>query len=165
MQPSEIQNKALFLDRDGVINADTGHTHKIEDIHYISGIFDFCRSAIEKNYIIIIITNQSGIARGLYGKPEFHDFMRHMAMRFKEEGCPLTAYYFCPHHPDFGNARYRQRCDCRKPKPGMILQAAKEWKIDLAQSLLVGDKESDIEAGKAAGVGRLELFAGTFPSI
>lgn len=159
------KHKALFLDRDGVINIDTGHTHRIEDITYIHGIFDFCKRAHEANYKIIIITNQSGIARGLYGKPEFHHLMRIMAERFKEENCPWTAYYFCPHHPDFGNARYRQHCDCRKPKPGMILQAASEWNIDLAQSILVGDKESDIEAGKAAGVGRLELFTGTFPEL
>lgn len=158
-------NKALFLDRDGVINVDTGHAHKQEDIAFIPGIFDFCRSAVGKGYKLIIITNQSGIARGLYGKPEFHVLMSWMAERFKEEACPWTAYYFCPHHPDFGNARYRKQCDCRKPQPGMILQAAKEWNISLAQSVLVGDKETDLEAGRAAGVGRVVLFKGDFTAF
>lgn len=159
------KHKALFLDRDGVINVDTGHTHRIEDISYIEGIFDFCRKAHAASYKIIIVTNQSGIARGLYGKPEFHALMRHMAERFQNEGCPWTAYYFCPHHPDIGNARYRKHCDCRKPKPGMILQASQEWDIDLGKSLLIGDKESDIEAGRAAGVGRCEWFKGAWPQL
>ncbi len=157
-------NKALFLDRDGVINIDVGHAHLPEQIEFIPGIFDFCRQAHAAGYKIIIVTNQSGIARGLYGKPEFHALMSWMAARFAQENCAWTAYYFCPHHPDFGNARYRKICDCRKPRPGMILQAAKEWNINLSASLLIGDKDTDIEAGKAAGVGRCELFSGHFPA-
>jgi len=146
------KNKAIFLDRDGVINKDLGYVWESEKIVFMPGVFDFCRRAKELGYLLIIVTNQSGIARGLYGKPEVHSLMRWMGGRFAEEGCAWTAYYFCPHHPEFGNARYKQDCDCRKPKPGMILQAAKEWDIDLVGSMMIGDNDRDIEAGKEVSI-------------
>lgn len=141
-----MKTKALFLDRDGVINADVGFAHAPEQIIFLPGFFDLCRAAYASGERIIIVTNQSGIARGLYTEAQFHALMCWMMERFEKEGCPITAYYFCPHMPEAG-------CDCRKPKPGMILQAAREWNIDLAASRLIGDKESDLEAGRAAGVG------------
>ena len=159
------KNKALFFDRDGVINKDVGHVWEQEKIEFMPGVFDFCRHAKALGYLIIVVTNQSGIARGLFGKPEVYELMRWMGERFMAENCPWTAYYFCPHHPEFGNARYKQECECRKPKPGMILQAAKEWDIDLTESILIGDNDRDIEAGRAAGVGRNELFSGAWPEI
>lgn len=91
--------------------------------------------------------------------------MRWMQERFMQEECPWTAYYFCPHHPEIGNPRYKRDCECRKPKPGMILQAAREWGIDLAQSLMVGDSPRDIEAANAAGVGNAFLFSGQWPAL
>ena len=150
--------KALFLDRDGVINADTGHPHRPEHITFIDGIFDFCRKAHAVGYLLIVVTNQAGIGKGMYTEEDFEGLMHWMQDHFVSEDCPLSAWYFCPHHPDAG-------CGCRKPKPGMILQAAKDWDIDLEKSLLVGDNATDIEAGKAAGVGRVELFSGTFPGL
>ncbi len=144
-------NKALFLDRDGVINDDVGYAYLPEQIRFMPGIFDLCRAAHAAGEKIIIITNQSGIGRGLYTEEQFHALMGWMLGEFEREGCPITAYYFCPHLPDAG-------CACRKPKPGMIVQAAKDWNIDLATSRLIGDKETDLAAGQAAGMTNLLLY-------
>ncbi len=143
-------NKALFLDRDGVINVDVGYAHLPEQITFVAGIFDVCRTAVVQGYQLIIVTNQSGIGRGYYSEEQFHVLMQWMSKEFEKEGCPLTAYYHCPHTPDDG-------CECRKPKAGMILQAAKDHALNLSASMLIGDKESDIEAGKTAGVGECRL--------
>lgn len=140
-----MQRRALFLDRDGVINVDVDYAHSPEQIVFMPGIFDLAREAHAKGELIIIVTNQSGIGRGFYTETQFHALMQWMLARFVQEGCPVAAYYFCPHVPDAG-------CECRKPKPGMILQAAKDWNIDLAHSRLIGDRPSDIEAGRAAGI-------------
>ena len=137
--------RALFLDRDGVINKDIGFACLPEQIEFMPGIFDVCRAAHASGELIIIITNQSGIGRGLYSEAQFHALMEWMKERFAGEGAPITSYYFCPHLPEDG-------CECRKPKPGMLLRAAKEWNIDLAHSRLIGDKETDLEAGRAAGI-------------
>ncbi len=139
-------NKALFLDRDGVINVDVGYAHLPEQITFMTGIFDVCRAAHSQGYKIIVITNQSGIGRGYYSEEQFHALMVWMSAQFEKELCPITAYYYCPHTPDDG-------CECRKPKAGMILQAAKDYALNVSLSMLIGDKKSDIEAGKAAGVG------------
>ena len=143
--------KALFLDRDGVVNVDVGYAHRPEQIEFMPNIFDIARAAHAAGDLIIIITNQSGIGRGLYSEADFHALMTWMCERFATEDAPITAYYFCPHRPEDG-------CACRKPRPAMILQAAKDWNIDLAHSRLIGDKESDMEAGRAAGVAELELI-------
>jgi D-glycero-D-manno-heptose 1,7-bisphosphate phosphatase len=139
-------HKALFLDRDGVINTDVGYAHRIDQITFMPGIFDLCRAAHAAGERIIVITNQSGIGRGYFSESDVRVLMEWMVQRFEAEGCPLTAYYYCPHTPD-------DACECRKPKPGMLLRAAKEWDIDLAASRFIGDKETDMEAGRAAGVG------------
>ncbi len=152
------KHKALFLDRDGVINIDTTHAYRREDIIFTDGLFDVCRRAHAHDYKIIVVTNQAGIARGLYDETQFYALMRWMGERFMQEGCAWTDYYFCPHHPDITGP-----CDCRKPKPGMILRAIADWNIDPSASLLIGDNQTDLEAGKAAGVGRLELFKGQWP--
>ncbi len=145
-----MMHKALFLDRDGVVNVDVGYAHRIRQIEFMPNIFDVCRVAHAAGEKIIIITNQSGIGRGYYSEADFHVLMAWMKEKFAAEGCPLTAYYFCPHTPEDG-------CNCRKPKPAMILQAAKDWSIDLAASRLIGDKESDLEAGRAAGILNVQL--------
>lgn len=152
------KHKAIFLDRDGVINIDTGYAYLPEQIEFIGGVFDFCRHAHGLGYKLIVVTNQSGIGRGLYNEDQFHALMRWMQERFVEESCPLTAYYYCPHHPQHGIGAYKRDCDCRKPKPGMIAQAARDWDIDLSQSMLVGDHARDIEAARAGGIARQELF-------
>lgn len=144
--------RALLLDRDGVINTEVNYLYRIEDAQFISGIFPAMRCASEAGYQIIIITNQAGIARGLYTEQDYFRLMDWMAEQFRANGVRLADHFFCPHHPEFSGD-----CDCRKPKPGMILQAAKRHDLDLSASILVGDKLSDLDAGRAAGVGRLIL--------
>jgi len=140
-------NKALFLDRDGVINNEVEYLHKVEDFTFIKGVFETCRYFQSQDYLIIIITNQSGIARGYYSEQDYEVLTQWMINQFKNKGVSIDAIYHCPHHPDFDKV-----CDCRKPLPGMILKAQKEFDIDLLISILVGDKRSDMEAAKAAGI-------------
>ncbi len=145
--------KALFLDRDGVINVDSGYVHKSEDVEFVPGIFDLARLATESGYLLIVVTNQSGIGRGKFSETDFWNLMSWMENRFAAENCPLTAIYFCPYHPIHGVGDYRRESPFRKPNPGMILAAQAEWSIDLSKSVLIGDKPSDIDAGIAAEVG------------
>jgi D-glycero-D-manno-heptose 1,7-bisphosphate phosphatase len=152
---------ALFLDRDGVVNREVGYLSKPEQVEFLPGIFKLCRSAQAMGYKIIIITNQAGIARGLYSEADFHFLMHWMIEQFANEQIHLDGYYYCPHHPEHGIGRYRVDCPDRKPQPGMLLQASREHGIDLSQSLLIGDRCSDITAGAAAGVGKLILLEGT----
>lgn len=141
-------NKALFLDRDGVINKEKNYLYKIEDFEFIDGVFETCRHFQDLGYLIIIITNQAGIARGKYSKQDFEKLTEWMVEEFKSKNIDIAKVFYCPHHPDFSG-----ECECRKPKPGMILQAKREFNINLKNSILVGDKNSDIEAGIRAGVG------------
>ena len=145
--------KALFLDRDGVINIDKGYVHKIEDFEFIDGIFDLCKFFQKRGFLIFIITNQAGIARGYYSENDFNILTGWMIEEFKKRDVRIEKVYYCPHHPDFTG-----KCSCRKPNPGMILTAKKEFNIDLKNSILIGDKISDIEAGKNAGIGINILF-------
>ena len=144
---------AVFLDRDGVINKDKGYVHKIDEFHFIDGVFDACREMSKAGYRLIIITNQAGIARGYYTEDDFHLLTKWMLNEFRKHGIQIDGVYHCPHHPVHGVGDNRRDCDCRKPAPGMILRAAKEHSLDLSHSILVGDKTIDIEAGRAAGVG------------
>jgi D-glycero-D-manno-heptose 1,7-bisphosphate phosphatase len=153
----------LILDRDGVIHREIGYLHQPEQVEFIPGIFELCRRAREKGYRIVIVTNQAGIGRGLYSEENFHALMRWMMERFAAEHAPLDGYYFCPHHPVHGVGGYQVDCPDRKPRPGMILRAAREHAIDLSQSILVGDRCSDLFAGAAAGIDRLFLLQGTEP--
>lgn len=141
-------NKAVFLDRDGIVNIEKNYVYKIEDFEFMPGIFDLCRKYQQEGYLLFIITNQAGIARGYYTEEQYLILTDWMIKQFEEQGILITKVYFCPHHPDFTG-----ECECRKPNPGMILQAAKEFDIALSDSILIGDKESDIEAGERAGIG------------
>lgn len=145
-------SKALFLDRDGIINVDHGYVYKIEDFEFVEGIFDLCRLAIDKGYQIFVITNQAGIARGYYDKTAFEVLSKWMVNTFAERGIAITKVYYCPHHPSKGVNKYVMSCDCRKPEPGMIKQAQQEYAIDLVESIFVGDKVSDMQAASKAGI-------------
>lgn len=145
------RRKALFLDRDGVINIDKGFVHKIEDCEFVEGIFDICLKAKQNGFLLIVATNQSGIARGYYTEADFHKLMAYIKQEFVGRGCPLDDVFYCPFHPD-GFQPYRRDSGDRKPAPGMILKAAEKYNIDLSRSAMLGDKESDMEAGVAAGV-------------
>jgi D-glycero-D-manno-heptose 1,7-bisphosphate phosphatase len=150
---------ALFLDRDGVINVDYAYVHRKEDFHFVDGIFDLCREAKRLGYRVFVITNQAGIGRGYYTEQDFHDLTAWMQTRLREEGAEADAVYFSPYHPEHGIGAYKKESECRKPGPGMLRQAAAEFEIDFARSVLVGDKYSDVQAGVAAGVGCNLLFA------
>ena len=145
--------KALFLDRDGVVNVEKDYLYKIEDFEFIEGIFDLCRHYASLGYLIFIVTNQSGIARGYYSEEQYNEVTRWMIKEFAKEGVEIAKVYHCPHHPSISGA-----CSCRKPQSGMLLQAQEEFKIDLKHSVIVGDKERDIEAGLLAGLQESYLF-------
>lgn len=146
-------NRALFLDRDGVINIEKEYLYKIEDFEFIDGIFSLCKYFQEQNYKIIVVTNQSGIARGYYSRDDLHRLTEWMRQAFLKEGIAIDDLYFCPHYPSVSG-----ECSCRKPKPGMLLEAASKHNIDLSHSIIVGDKERDIEAGLNAGLNECYLF-------
>lgn len=154
-----IFDKALFLDRDGVINKNYGYVHQRENFDFIDGIFDLARSAHENGFKLVVITNQAGIGRGFYSEGQFHQLTDWMSQQFLTAGAPITRVYFSPYHPTAGLGRYLKDDVSRKPGPGMILQAQKEISLDLNRSVLIGDKPSDIQAGLAAGVGTNLLFA------
>lgn len=144
---------ALFLDRDGVINDDVGYLHRIEQFHFLPGVLDACKQMYKAGYALVVVTNQSGIARGYYTEAHFQQVTQWMVQQFALADAPLAGVYFCPHHPEFAVAGPAVPCLCRKPEPGMLLQAAAELGLDLAASIMVGDKEDDVRAGRAAGVG------------
>lgn len=144
--------RALFLDRDGVINVNYGYVHTPEQTDWVPGIFELAREARKAGFAIVVVTNQAGIARGYYDVAEFERYTRWMHACFEREGAPLLATYYCPHHADAGIGDWRVTCGCRKPMPGMLLAAIDDWSIDPAHSLLIGDQPSDIDAAKRAGV-------------
>lgn len=150
---------AVFLDRDGVININHGHVHRREDFEFIDGIFDVARYAYQQGYKLVVITNQAGIGRGYYTEDVFHQLTAWMCDQFAAAGAPIEQVYFSPYHPTAGIGAYLKNDFSRKPQPGMILKARAELGIDLANSVLIGDKASDIQAGIAGGVGVNLLFA------
>ena len=152
---------AVFLDRDGVINRDWGYVGSVARFQLFSGVKSACRRFIVAGYRIIIITNQGGIALNYYNEDDYHAVNQHMLNMFNAAGVAITDVYHCPYHPDAPN-RYIRWKDWRKPAPGMLLAAAKEHRLDLSCSLLVGDKESDMQAAVAAGITR-RFFIGKNP--
>ncbi len=139
--------KALFLDRDGVVNVEKDYLYKIEDFEFINGIFELCRYYENIGYLIFIVTNQSGIARKYYTEKDFITLSNWMSKEFLKHGIEISKVYHCPHHPDISG-----ECSCRKPKSGMLLEAKNEFEIDMKNSIIIGDKERDIEAGLNAGL-------------
>lgn len=145
--------RALFLDRDGVINIDHGYVYRKEEFDFIPGIFKICQLAISKGFDIIVVTNQAGIGRGYYTLDDFNALTHWMIQSFLQQNIPVTAVYYCPDHPEAGIGPYRRESFYRKPNPGMLFRARNELGIDLPHSILIGDKESDIQAAIGAGIG------------
>ncbi len=157
----ETRSPALFLDRDGVINHEIGYLHRPEDVRWVMGIFSLARTARALGYKLVVVTNQAGIARGLYTTAEFESLMRWMGAAFEAEGAPLDAVYHCPYHPEHGLGEWKREHEDRKPSPGMLLRAARDLQLDLSRSLLVGDRCSDVAAANAAGLRQAFLLHGT----
>lgn len=146
------KNKALFLDRDGVINIDYGHVFEIEKFHFVEGIFELCKRAQELGYLIIVITNQGGIGRGYYSEEQFLDLTKWIENEFTKRQIKITKTFYCPYRVDANIEKYRQDSFDRKPNPGMLLKAIAEFNIDSKKSWMIGDKETDMQAADAAGV-------------
>ena len=156
----ELHRRGLFLDRDGIINEEIGYLSDPADVRFVPGIFSLCRAAQRLGYRLIVVTNQSGIARGYYTEATFHRLMDWMRGEFKREGISLDAVYFCPYHPEHGIGDYRREHEDRKPGPGMLLRGAREMDVMLAQSVMIGDRCSDVAAANAAGINQVFLLAG-----
>jgi D-glycero-D-manno-heptose 1,7-bisphosphate phosphatase len=152
---AKVVRQALFLDRDGVINVDRHHVYRIEDFEFLPGIFELCEAAAERGYLIVVVTNQAGIGRGYYTEADFQRLSTWMADTFGQRGIDIARIYHCPYHPTAGIGEYRRESFDRKPQPGMLLKARDELGLDMSASVLIGDKDSDIAAGRAAGVGLL----------
>ena len=145
-------NKALFLDRDGVINIDHGYTYKVSDLNLLEGVIEGLQAISHLDYKIFIITNQSGIARGLFGIDDLHFFMNYLLKILAKNDVNISDYFFCPHHLEGTIKAFTKKCSCRKPEPGMLHDAQKKYNLDLSKSILIGDKETDIMAGQNAGI-------------
>ncbi|QOF67828.1 D-glycero-beta-D-manno-heptose 1,7-bisphosphate 7-phosphatase [Actinobacillus sp. GY-402] len=143
--------KAIFLDRDGTLNIDHGYVHRIDDFHFIEGSIEALQKLKAMGFLLVLVTNQSGIARGYFSEEQFLQLTEWMDWSLADRGVDLDGIYYCPHHPQ-GQGEYKQDCDCRKPKSGMLLQAIRELNIDPAQSFMVGDKVEDLLAAQGAKV-------------
>jgi D-glycero-D-manno-heptose 1,7-bisphosphate phosphatase len=137
--------KTIFLDRDGVINNEISYLHKIDEFVFIEGIFKACQNFKNLGYQIIIVTNQSGISRGYFSEEDFHTITDWMLIQFEINGVNILDVFHCPHSP-------KANCSCRKPKPGMFIQAKKKHKINMDESWMIGDSERDIKAANLAGI-------------
>ncbi len=146
------KTKAIFLDRDGIINVDSGYVYKIEDFIFTKGIFKTLLALQEQGYLLIIVTNQSGIARGYYSEEEYMNLTLYMVEELKKRGIRIASVYHCPHGPDDG-------CKCRKPRAGMLKAAQKQFKVQMKESWMIGDKESDMLAAKSAGIQKRLLIS------
>ena len=146
------KGQAVFLDRDGVINVDNGYVFRIEDFIFKNDIFDFVKRVNELQVKVIIITNQAGIARGFYTETQFHKLNDWMLAEFKANDAIIDAVYYSPYHAKEGIGKYRVDHFSRKPNPGMIFDAARDFNLDLTRSILIGDQSTDIAAGIRAGI-------------
>jgi len=144
--------KAAFIDRDGVVNEERDYVHRVEDFHLLPGVKTGLRLLQDHGWKLVVVTNQAGIARGLYTEYDFQCLTRHMRALLAQDDIRLDGVYHCPHHPTAGVEGARIDCGCRKPRPGMLLQAAADLKLALPDSVIVGDKDSDLMAGRAAGL-------------
>jgi D-glycero-D-manno-heptose 1,7-bisphosphate phosphatase len=148
---------AAFLDRDGTLNVEKNYLYRIEDWEWIPGAVDAIAQLNDAGYAVIVVTNQAGIARGLYGESDLQDLHLMVDADVRRAGARVDGFYFCPHHPEHGA---RVACHCRKPEPGMLLQAAADHALDLGRSFMIGDRESDIEAGRRCGAQSLLVATG-----
>lgn len=152
--------KAVFVDRDGTLNIEKNYLYRIEDFEFIPGVPEAIRRLRQAGFLVIVATNQSGVARGYFTLAEVDGLHRHIQNELKKSGTCIDGFYVCPHHPTEGVGEFRRECGCRKGEPGLLLRAAAEHGIDLAGSWMVGDKLADVEAGEKAGCTSLLVMTG-----
>lgn len=152
--------KAVFLDRDGTINVEKDYLVRPEEFEFIPDAPAAIARLKRAGFLVIVVTNQSGVARGYFGTEEVRQLHDHLKQQLALVGTAIDDFYFCPHHPEYGVGEYKVDCDCRKGSPGMLLQAAAEHGIDLDRSYMVGDKVADVEAGRRAGCRSILVLTG-----
>ncbi len=152
--------RAVFLDRDGTINVEKNYLHRVEDFEFIPGAPEAIRRLKQAGFLVIVVSNQSGVARGYFPLEDVQRLHAHLQAELARFDTAIDAFYVCPHHPHEGVGEYRRECDCRKGNPGMLLQAAADFDIDLSASFMVGDKVADIEAGKRSGCRSVLVLTG-----
>jgi D-glycero-D-manno-heptose 1,7-bisphosphate phosphatase len=158
---NNFKKKAVFLDRDGVITQDPPHyAHRADQLRIIPKSSEAIKLLNDNNFYVVVISNQSGIARGYYPKKETHIFNKLVEKELEKNDAKIDAFYFCPHHPKAKIKKYRKECNCRKPKPGMIKKASKDFDIDITKSYMVGDRQIDVLAGKSAGCKTIHVLTG-----
>lgn len=155
-----MSRRAIFMDRDGTICEEVGYVNHLSRSRLMPNSAEAIRLANRAGYLAIVVTNQSGVARGLFDEDLVQAVHRQLVGWIEASGSRLDAVYYCPHHPHEGSSPYRQECDCRKPKPGMLLRAAREHGIDVVRSYMVGDSLVDLAAGSAAGAGVVHVLTG-----
>ena len=155
-----MMNRAIFIDRDGTLNEEVGYIDQPARLR----LFPFAAEAVRlintAGWRAILVTNQSGVARGLFSEEQLADLHQHLVAALAHEGARLDAIYYCPHHPTEGELPYRQDCDCRKPKPGLLIRAAQDFNLDLAQCFVVGDRYRDIEMAHRTGASGMLVMTG-----
>lgn len=154
---AEHSARAVYLDRDGTINVEKNYLYRVEDWEWIPGAEEAIKQLNKAGFLVVVVSNQAGIARGLYSEQDVQVLHKYVTAELMSKGAKIDAYYFCPHHPEHGNFR---NCRCRKPSPNMLLEAANALNIDRNNSYMVGDKVSDMIAAKAAGVNGILVQTG-----
>jgi D-glycero-D-manno-heptose 1,7-bisphosphate phosphatase len=157
---SEKKRRAVFLDRDGTINVEVGYLSRPEDFSLIPGSAEAVERLNNAGFTVVVISNQSGVARGYFGEADVARVNDKMVRELTRHGARLDAIYYCPHHPDFGDGSYRRDCDCRKPKPGMVRRAERELGVEAAGSFVVGDHRGDVMLAKSVGAGSILVLSG-----
>jgi len=165
LMPSWERRPVAFLDRDGVLNRDHGYVHKREDFEWLPGAREAVKRLNDTGHLVIVVSNQAGIARGLYAPADVERLHCWINAELAKAGAHIDAFYYCPHHPTEGKGDYRRTCDCRKPAPGMLLQAMRDWPVNAAASFMVGDKEIDMQAAAAAGVRGVRYSGGNLDAV
>ena len=152
-----MSRAAVFLDRDGTINVEKQYLYRYEDWEWTPGAIDAIKLFNANGFLVIVVSNQAGIARGLYSELDVRLLHEKVDWELCSQGAKINAYYYCPHHPDFGN---KIVCGCRKPAPELLFRAQKDWGIELSRSFMIGDKADDVKAGQAAGVKSILVSTG-----
>jgi D,D-heptose 1,7-bisphosphate phosphatase len=164
--PTWRKRSAVFLDRDGTLNEDSGYVHRIEEFRWLPGAIDGVRRLNDAGFYVFVVTNQAGVAHGMYGEPDVKALHTSVQQRLRSHGAHVDDFRYCPFHPDGSVEAYRRRDEWRKPAPGMLLDLAGHWPIDMAQSVMIGDKDIDVEAGLAAGIRGVKIGPeGILPEI